>query len=227
MMERLTRALAGTVRAAARLLPPGRRQWGEAVQAEAAAVAAGWPRLHWLAGGLWLVLREANVGRKICNWLGVGVVTAAAAWAVWLSWRTASTADGESAADRFRILVGAAALVGLPWLGRRRGLCGPVGSTLTARLVRVAGCAVGLVAGAAGGLLLTYSLKWAVFMMAIGPLAGLAVACSAPRWRLITPGPCRSAQAVGPPGRSGNLTGAVTEGEPPRPWTRLLPGRAR
>ena len=43
--------------------------------------------------------------------------------------------------DRVRILVGVAALVVLPWVGRRRGWFGPVGSSLTARLVRVAGCA--------------------------------------------------------------------------------------
>jgi uncharacterized membrane protein YhaH (DUF805 family) len=43
--------------------------------------------------------------------------------------------------DRVRVAVGAAALVVLPWAGRRRGWFGPVGGTITARLVRVAGCA--------------------------------------------------------------------------------------
>jgi hypothetical protein len=44
--------------------------------------------------------------------------------------------------DRFRVLTGAFALLVLPWLGRRRsGLFGPVGSGITPRLVRVAGCA--------------------------------------------------------------------------------------
>jgi hypothetical protein len=43
--------------------------------------------------------------------------------------------------DRVRVLVGAAALVVLPWVGRRRGWFGPVGSSITARLVRLAGCA--------------------------------------------------------------------------------------
>jgi hypothetical protein len=37
-------------------------------------------------------------------------------------------------------LVGVAALAGLPWAGRRRGWFGPVGTSITARLVRVAGC---------------------------------------------------------------------------------------
>jgi len=48
----LTRVLAGLLGHAARLLPPGRQQWAEAVGAEAGEVAAGWPRLRWLAGGL-------------------------------------------------------------------------------------------------------------------------------------------------------------------------------
>jgi hypothetical protein len=43
--------------------------------------------------------------------------------------------------DRVRVLVGVAALAGLPWAARRRGWFGPVGTSITARLVRVAGCA--------------------------------------------------------------------------------------
>jgi len=57
-MERLTWMLAGMLRNAAGLLPPGRRQWAEAVRAEAGQVPAGWPRLRWLAGGLWVAARE-------------------------------------------------------------------------------------------------------------------------------------------------------------------------
>ncbi len=135
-MEKLTWML----RHAARLLSPERRPWAEALQAEAGQVPVGWPRLRWLAGGLWLVIREVHVARKIVYWLGLGVVAAAAAWAVMLSWQTAQT-DVESATDRARILAGAAALVLLPWVGRRRGVFGPVGDSIAARLVRVAGCA--------------------------------------------------------------------------------------
>ena len=43
--------------------------------------------------------------------------------------------------DRVRVLVGVVALAGLPWVARRHGLFGPVGSSTAARLVRVAGCA--------------------------------------------------------------------------------------
>lgn len=136
-MEELTWML----RHAARLLPPERRPWAEALQAEAGQVPVGWPRLRWLAGGLWLVIREAHVARKIVYWLGIGAVAAAAAWAVILSWQTTQAADVESMTDRARILAGAAALVLLPWAGRRRGAFGPVGDSIAARLVRVAGCA--------------------------------------------------------------------------------------
>jgi hypothetical protein len=142
-MDQLTWILAGMLRTAARLLPLGRQQWAEAVRAEAGQVLPGWPRLRWLAGGLWLAVREgANmmVG-KVVYWLGAGAVAAAAGWVVWLSWRTSPAADPQTVTDRVRVLVGAAALVVLPWVGRRRGWFGPVGSSLTARLVRVAGCA--------------------------------------------------------------------------------------
>jgi len=133
--------LAGLLRCTARLLPPGRRQWAEAVGAEASEVAPGWLRLRWLAGGLWLVAREAMMMRKVVYWLGAGAVAAGAAWVVWLSWRTSPADDPQTVTDRVRVLVVGAALVVLPWVGRRRGWFGPVGSSITARLVRVTGCA--------------------------------------------------------------------------------------
>src|SRR5262245_20826641 len=140
-MDRLTWVLAGLLRCAARLLPPGRQQWAEAVGAEAGEVPVGWPRLRWLAGGLRLVGREANVVRKVVYWLGAGAVAAAGAWVVWLTWHSYGANDPMAVTDRIRVLVGVAALITLPWVGRRRGWFGPVGSTRTARLARVAGCA--------------------------------------------------------------------------------------
>jgi hypothetical protein len=140
-MERLTWMLAGMLRTAASWLPPGRREWAEAVRAEADQVPAGWPRLGWLAGGLWLAVREAEMMRKVVYWLGVGMVAAAAAWAVWLAWHTSPAADALTVTDRVRVLVGVGALALLPWVGRRRGWFGPVGHSITARLVRVTGCA--------------------------------------------------------------------------------------
>jgi hypothetical protein len=148
-MDRLTWMLTRMLRGAARLLPPGRREWAEAVRAEADLVPAGWPRVGWLAGGLRLAVREAKIMRKIVYWLGVGMVAAAAAWAVWLSWHTSPTADALTVTDRVRVLVGVTALALLPWVGRRRGWFGPVGNSITARLVRVAGCAAVCGLGAA------------------------------------------------------------------------------
>jgi hypothetical protein len=144
---RLTRLLERVLDGAARLLAPERRPWAEALRAEAAEVQAGWSRLGWLAGGMWLVAKEAGMMRRISYWAGAAAVAAAAAWAVWLSWRTTPAADPESVTDRIRVLVGAAALLGLPWAARQRGLFGPVGSSIAARLVRLAGLAALCVMG--------------------------------------------------------------------------------
>ena len=141
-MDRLARGLTWLLGGAERLLlPPGRRQWVEAVRAETEQVPAGWPQLSWLAGGLWLVFREANMARKIGYWLGVGAVAVIAVWTAWLSLRTTPDSDAEALTDRFRILVGLTALVGLPWVARRQGLFGPVGPGVMARFVRITGCA--------------------------------------------------------------------------------------
>ena len=141
-MDELTWMLAGMLRNAARLLPPGRRQWAEAVRAEADQVPAGWPRLRWLAGGLWLAAREGAkmmVGKVVYR-LGLVAVAAAVAWVVWLSWRASPAADPQTVTNRVRVLVGVAALVVLPWVGRRHGWFGPVRGSITPRLVRLAGC---------------------------------------------------------------------------------------
>ena len=130
-MGGLTRMLEGLLRQSARLVPPGRRQWAEAVVAEAGQVPAGAPRLSWLAGGLWLVVREATVMRKVLYWLGAGAVAAGAAWVVWLSWQTSPAADVQTVTDRVRV-----------WWGWRRWLCcrgwagGAAGSARSAAAAR-------------------------------------------------------------------------------------------
>ena len=139
-MERLNRLPAWALRAMAQLLPPERRDWAEAVQAEAAQLSAGWPRLDWIAGGLWLVVKEARVMRKFVYWAGIGGLVAIGAWAVWRSWTNVPASDVEGATDRVRLLVGVAALIALPWVGRRHGWFGPVGNSVAARLARLAGC---------------------------------------------------------------------------------------
>ena len=50
-------------RAAARLVPAERRDWAEALWAEADEVPAGWERLAWRAGGVRLIARQARLGR--------------------------------------------------------------------------------------------------------------------------------------------------------------------
>jgi hypothetical protein len=139
--ERLTRLLGRILHGTTRLLPRERRYWAEALHAEAGQVPAGWPRLGWLAGGMLLVAKEAGMARKIGYWIGAAAVAGVAAWVVWLSWRTAPGADPERVTDRIRVLVGAVALIALPWVARQRGLFGPVGGSVAARLVRVAACA--------------------------------------------------------------------------------------
>ena len=44
------------------LLPPGRRDWAEAVWAEAHEVPPG---LAWRAGGMWVLVREALRPRRL------------------------------------------------------------------------------------------------------------------------------------------------------------------
>jgi hypothetical protein len=148
MTEFLSRALAAILRGAARALPAERRQWAEAIGAEAASAPAGRAQAEWLAGGLWLIAKEANVVRRIGYGIGIVAVGAVVSWVLWLSFRAAPAADVEATTDRARVLVGVSAMLVLPWVGRRRGLFGPVGDSLAARLVRIstlaALCAVGI-----------------------------------------------------------------------------------
>ena len=139
-MDRLTQMLAGLLRRGGRLLPPDKQQWTEAVEAEVGNMEPGWPRLQWLMGGLRLVVREGGMVRRVGYGLGVAVVVVGAAWALWLSWRTVPGTDPGRTTERFRMLVGAGAFVGLPWVSRRRRIFGPVRDSVTARLVRVVGC---------------------------------------------------------------------------------------
>jgi hypothetical protein len=147
MTEFLAGALAATLRRAARALPAGRRQSAEAVAAEAACAPCGRAQTAWLAGGLWLVAKETNVMRRIGYGAGVVVVAAAVSWTLWLALRAAPAADVEAATDRARICAGGGAMLVLPWAGRKRGLFGPVGASVAARLVRISAlaalCAVG------------------------------------------------------------------------------------
>jgi hypothetical protein len=145
-MDRVTRALDRLLGRSAGLVPPARRGWVEAARAEAGETPAGVARLGWLAGGLWLVAREAGMVRRIAYGLAVAAVAVGAALTVGYLWSSAH-AGRDSGWDKARILLLAALLAGLPWVARRRGVFGPAGSSVAARAVRVGGSAalVGLV----------------------------------------------------------------------------------
>jgi hypothetical protein len=139
-MDGVTRALEGLLGRCAGLVPPQRRGWAEAVRAEASEVPAGWARLGWLAGGFWLVAREAGMVRRIGYGLGVVAVAVAAVLAVRYLWSGAH-AGRDAGWDKARMVLLVGLLAGLPWVARRRGVFGPVGRSVAARAVRAGGCA--------------------------------------------------------------------------------------
>ena len=115
-------------RGALRLVPAGRRDWAEAVWAEAHEVPAGWPRLAWRAGGLGLLAKEGQMTRTIGTWSLFVVAAGAAAWGAW-----PGSPVSHAAAVQGGIIITLALLVGLPLLSR--WLLGPPGNR-TARWLR-------------------------------------------------------------------------------------------
>jgi hypothetical protein len=159
-MDGLSRAITRLARCSIRAVPAERREWAEAVWAEAGEVPDH-GRLSWVAGGLWRVAREAGIVRRIVYLLGVAALAVGAAEVVSLVWRGASVAPGfrsisspttslgagvyvdPHTTGEFRSLAIATVvlLVALPWVARRRGAFGPVSDSSAARVVRVGGCA--------------------------------------------------------------------------------------
>jgi hypothetical protein len=137
LLAALTRALDGLLRQAAGLVPPGRQQWAAALRAEADEVPAGAARLGWLAGGLWLIAREAQMVRRIIYALAMSVVAVSAVLVVRYIWGSGRGAGWDTA----RVVWLAVLAVGLPWVARQRGVFGPVGHGVLARLIRAGGCA--------------------------------------------------------------------------------------
>lgn len=70
-------------RAAARLVPAERRDWSEALWAEADEIPSGLARLAWRAGGVRLIAREALLGRRAARLLAFAAAVAWVAWAAW------------------------------------------------------------------------------------------------------------------------------------------------
>ena len=114
--------------ALARLVPAARRDWAEAVWAEAHEVPAGWPRLAWRAGGVLLIAKEGQMVRRT----GIPVLFAAAAGAAaWGAWPGSRVSHG--AAVQGGIIITLTLLAGLPLL--TRWVLGPPDSR-TARWLR-------------------------------------------------------------------------------------------
>jgi hypothetical protein len=159
-MDRLDRAIAGLARCSVRVVPAERREWAEAVWAEAGEVPAH-RRVSWVAGGLWTVTRQAGIVRRLGYWLGVAALALGASEMVSLVWRGAAVAPGFRSISVPTISLGTGiyvdpnttgdfrslaittvvALAALPWVARRRGVFGPVSDNSAARMVRVGGCA--------------------------------------------------------------------------------------
>jgi hypothetical protein len=133
-MSRLNRVVAAAGRGAVRLLPAGRRDWFEAVWAEAYEVPPGLPRLAWRAGGIWMLAREALMPRRLIK---VVLFAAAAVAAVWVAWPSPTV--GHALIGRVGVVVTVLLLAGLPLLARR--LFGPASASRAGRSLRVFCCA--------------------------------------------------------------------------------------
>jgi hypothetical protein len=129
-----SRVGAAVRRATGWLVPAGRRDWVEAVWAEAPEVPRGLRRLAWRAGGARLMAREALMLRRIGGALLFAVVAAVVARAAWPD----SPASVATPTDQVHVIV-LAVLAGLPLLARP--LLGPVGDSWAARLLRFGTCA--------------------------------------------------------------------------------------
>jgi hypothetical protein len=134
-MDRFTGALAGLLGRSAGLLPAARREWAEAVLAEAGEIPAGVGRVAWLCGGLWLVAREAVRGSVI----RALAFAAGAVGLVWIGWPGASS-NSATPLNRVYVTGTVMLLAALPWVVRR--YVGPVRGGWAPRAARVGGYAM-------------------------------------------------------------------------------------
>jgi hypothetical protein len=128
-MGRLSRAAS---RGVARLVPTERREWAEAIWAEAHEVPPGMRRLAWRSGGIRLIATGAFMERRVRNSLLFAVAAAYLAWTAVPG--TASAID--TAFIWLRTIGTIMVLAGLPWLVRRR--LGQAIDSRPARWLRVA-----------------------------------------------------------------------------------------
>jgi DUF1707 SHOCT-like domain len=195
-MDQLTRVLAGLLGRSAGLLPDARREWAQAVLAEAGEVPAGSARVAWLGGGLWLVAREVVMGRVI----RVLAFAAGAAGLGWVGWPGASS-NSATPLNRVYVTGTVVVLAVLPWAVRR--YFGPVRGGWAPRAARAGGYAMVLALIAAkavkdrlGSKLGAYfpvippvwALQIVLLLVIAGYLAGLLILTSQ-RLRLTRSGP--------------------------------------
>ena len=125
-------------RTAARLVPAERRDWAEAVWAEAGQVPPGLTRLAWRAGGLRLIAGEALLPRRAGQSL---VFAAAAAWVALAVW-PGPAGNPATAVARLDVVTVLPLLALLPLLARR--LLGSAAGSI-ARILRACGYSAVLV----------------------------------------------------------------------------------
>jgi hypothetical protein len=128
-----TRLMAAALRRSAALMPAERRQWAEAVWAEAGQVPAGRQRQSWLAGGLWLAARQAMLDGGLLGPLAFAFAVGGVAAAAW----SGPSHDPAVVIDRVDVIAMAAILITLSWGARR--VLGPVAGSRLARLARASG----------------------------------------------------------------------------------------
>jgi len=134
-MEALTQGMMAALRRMTALMAADRRDWTEAVLAEAAEVPAGWRRLSWLTGGMRLTVREVARAHRLWYPAAFAAVAAGIAWSAW----SGPPGDSAIAINRTDVLAIAAILAGLAWAFRQTR--GPVAATRWTRLARTGGYA--------------------------------------------------------------------------------------
>jgi hypothetical protein len=129
-VSRLGRVGAAVRRGAARLVPAGRRDWVEAVWAEAPEAPAGLRRLAWHAGGARLIVREVLMRGGTRRGIPFAVAAALATWAAWPG-PMGGFAASVDLADVITVVV---LLAGLALVARR--FFGPPSGGRAARFLR-------------------------------------------------------------------------------------------